>query len=67
VSRVLVRFVAPLQPEAADARSDARLLAAVDVRRTDAWVSTELSNLSGAKPFQDEIWRQRLRLSASQL
>ncbi|QHW30192.1 hypothetical protein GZH47_04590 [Paenibacillus rhizovicinus] len=67
VSRVLVRFVAPLQPESDDVRGDARLLAAVDVRRTDAWLSTELSNLSAAKPFQDEIWRRRLRLSASQL
>ncbi|NBD22589.1 hypothetical protein [Paenibacillus glycinis] len=67
VSRVLVRFVAPLGPEIEGVRSDVRLLAAVDVRRTDAWLSTELSNLSAAKPFQDEIWRQRLRLSASQL
>ncbi|MBO7744088.1 hypothetical protein I8J29_07785 [Paenibacillus sp. MWE-103] len=67
VSRVLVRFVAPLQPESDEARSDVRVVAAVDVRRTDAWLSTELSNLSAARPFQDEIWRQRLRLSGSQL
>ncbi|WP_219836528.1 hypothetical protein [Paenibacillus sp. R14(2021)] len=67
VSRVLVRFVTPLQPEADDVRSEVRLLAAVDVRRSDAWLSTELSNLSAAKPFQDEIWRKRLRLSVSQL
>ncbi|QHT60531.1 hypothetical protein GXP70_11695 [Paenibacillus lycopersici] len=67
VSRVLVRLVAPLQPAAGDVRADARMLAAVDVRRSDAWLSTDLSNLSAANPFQDEIWRQRLRLSSSRL
>ncbi|MBM7564484.1 hypothetical protein [Paenibacillus sacheonensis] len=67
VNRVLVRFVAPLQPQAEDVRSDVRMLAAVDVRRSDAWLATELSNLGAAKPFQEEIWRQRLRLSASPL
>lgn len=67
VKRVLVRLVAPLGGEAEDVRADIRLLAAVDVRRSDAWLSTDLSNLNAAKPFQDEIWRQRLRLSVSQL
>jgi hypothetical protein len=67
VNRVLVRFVAPMQPGMDAGREELRLLAAVDVRRSDAWLSTELSNLGTAKPFQDEIWRQRLRLSVSQL
>ncbi|MBP3964465.1 hypothetical protein [Paenibacillus lignilyticus] len=67
VSRVLVRFVTPMQPLNDEEIPVNRLLAAVDVRRSDTWLSTELSNLSAAEPFTDEIWRQRLRLSISQL
>ncbi|RAP76392.1 hypothetical protein [Paenibacillus montanisoli] len=67
VTRVLVRFVTPVELKNGEERPVNRLLAAVDIRRSDPWLSTELSNLSAAEPFIDEKWRQRLRLSVSQL
>lgn len=39
------------------------LLAAIDVRRSDEWLSEELQSLSSADPVHDEAWRQKLRLS----
>ncbi|AZN40714.1 hypothetical protein [Paenibacillus albus] len=67
VSRVLVRFVTPVRQSGASDESKLRLLAATDVRRTDSWLSTDLSKLNGVESFYDEIWRKRLRLSVSKL
>ncbi|WP_308639136.1 hypothetical protein [Paenibacillus silvisoli] len=67
VSRVLVRYVTPIKTKDDAERPESRLLAAVDIRRSDPWLSTELSNLSAAEPFIDEKWRLRLRLSVSQM
>lgn len=39
------------------------LLAAVDVRRSDDWLSQELQSMAYADPVHDEEWRRRLRLS----
>ncbi|MHA6483885.1 hypothetical protein ACX1C1_18500 [Paenibacillus sp. strain BS8-2] len=39
------------------------LLAAIDVRRSDEWLSEELIKLANADPVHDEVWRQRLRMS----
>ncbi len=56
VSRLLIRF--------AEREGERRtLLAALDVRRSDGWLSDELPSLSSADPVHDEAWRQRLRLS----
>lgn len=40
-----------------------RLLAAVDVRKTDSWLASELQLLRYADPVHDELWRNRLRVS----
>ncbi|OMF35165.1 hypothetical protein BK133_10645 [Paenibacillus sp. FSL H8-0548] len=56
VKRVLIRFV--------EMRPDGEvLLAAVDVRKTDEWLISEIGRLSGADPVHDELWRGRLRVS----
>ncbi|GBG12037.1 hypothetical protein PAT3040_06898 [Paenibacillus agaridevorans] len=39
------------------------LLAAIDLRRSDAWLEDELQSMAYADPVHDEVWRQRLRLS----
>ncbi|SEN24989.1 hypothetical protein [Paenibacillus sp. OV219] len=67
VSRVLVRFVTPVRQTGDSDETKLRLLAAADVRKTDSWLSTDLSKLNGAESFDDEIWRKRLRLSVSKL
>lgn len=67
VSRVLVRFVAPVRQSGDSDETKLRLLAAADVRRTDSWLSTDLSKLKGKESFFDENWRKRLRLSVSRL
>ncbi|REK77257.1 hypothetical protein [Paenibacillus paeoniae] len=56
VNRLLIRIV----QSDGDRR---RLLAAVDVRRGDAWLSSEWGELRHSDPVHDELWRQRLRLS----
>ncbi|MGO4373454.1 hypothetical protein [Paenibacillus sp. 2TAB19] len=56
VKRVLVRIVE-------DTPQEPRLLAAVDVRKTDSWLDTELDALRYADPVHDERWRKRLRVS----
>lgn len=56
VTRLLVRIT-----ERGEERRT--LLAAVDVRRSDKWLSEELQSLSSADPVHDEAWRQKLRLS----
>lgn len=56
VRRVLVRIVE-------DRGEQPRLLAAVDVRKTDSWLDTELDLLRYADPVHDELWRNRLRVS----
>ncbi|WP_141501043.1 hypothetical protein [Paenibacillus luteus] len=56
VGRVLVRFV--------EERPDGEvLLAAVDVRKTDEWLISDMNQLSQADPVHDELWRNRLRVS----
>ncbi|MDF2835536.1 MAG: hypothetical protein K0Q63_1176 [Paenibacillus sp.] len=56
VDRLLIRI--------AERDSEGRtLLAALDVRRSDAWLSDDLPSLASADPVHDEDWRQRLRLS----
>lgn len=40
-----------------------QLLAAVDIREGDPWLSGELEELHHSDPVHDEVWRQRLRLS----
>ncbi|MBB3154393.1 hypothetical protein FHS16_004475 [Paenibacillus endophyticus] len=56
VKRVLIRMVEKQQ-------DDAVLLAAVDVRKTDEWLISEMQHLSSADPVHDEQWRKRLRVS----
>ncbi|MDQ0058197.1 hypothetical protein [Paenibacillus harenae] len=56
VRRVLVRIVE-------DREEQPRLLAAVDVRKTDDWLDAELDLLRHADPVHDELWRNRLRVS----
>ncbi|MBB3109278.1 hypothetical protein FHS18_001330 [Paenibacillus phyllosphaerae] len=58
VNRLLVRFVAyPAVP------GPYKLQAAVDVRRTDSWLSKELAAVDGARPDEDSQWRQKLRMT----
>ncbi|UVI32386.1 hypothetical protein [Paenibacillus spongiae] len=61
VNRVLVRYIAEGDPTSEPGKL--LLQAAVDVRRTDPWIGTELSELDKAQPYTDYIWRQRLRMS----
>ncbi|BBH20998.1 hypothetical protein Back11_23430 [Paenibacillus baekrokdamisoli] len=64
VNRVLVRFVEPgLVNESG--YETTRFIAATDIRRTDSWLTTDLSKLGSSDPFTDIIWKQRLRLSIS--
>ena len=61
VNRVLVRFVTGPDPQSASQKMT--LYAAVDVRRSDTWIETDLSALDKAQPYTDPIWRQRLRMT----
>jgi len=75
INRVLVRFVVPVdtsasqseegQQASAAATRASRLVAAVDVRRTDSWLVEELRLLSRADPVSDFVWRERLRMTFS--
>jgi len=73
INRVLVRFVVPApasqpvdgQQTPATASRASRLVAAVDVRRTDSWLAEELPLLSRIDPFSDFVWRERLRMTFS--
>ncbi|MCR2803019.1 hypothetical protein [Paenibacillus soyae] len=56
VNRLLVRIVE-------NAEGEKRLLAAVDVRSSDAWLHGEEGGAVISDPVHDEVWRQRLRLS----
>lgn len=56
VKRVLIRIVE-------DRSNNMELLAAVDVRKTDTWIESELNLLSHADAIHDELWRKRLRVS----
>lgn len=56
VSRLLVRIV---QIDG----DEKRLLAAIDVRSSDAWLHEEPQEPGITNPVHDEAWRQRLRLS----
>ncbi|MCQ6558039.1 hypothetical protein [Paenibacillus mendelii] len=65
VNRVLVRFVADADPQFASQKTS--LYAAVDVRRSDTWIETDLSALDSAQPRTDSLWRQRLRMTFTPL
>ncbi|MFC5650817.1 hypothetical protein ACFPYJ_17210 [Paenibacillus solisilvae] len=65
VNRILVRFVGPDSQKAEGADGADRVIAAADVRRTDQWLATDLSKLGDSDPFQEIIWKQRLRLIIS--
>ncbi|REE94272.1 hypothetical protein A8990_10163 [Paenibacillus taihuensis] len=67
VSRLLVRFVTPVRQAGESDETKLQLIAASDVRKTDSWLSTDLSKLKGEESFFDENWRKRLRLSVSRL
>lgn len=73
VKRVLIRYMEPLQddsihgPDRENRPSKMRMLAAADVRYTDAWLMTELDNLNTSSPFTDSVWRGRLRLLFSDI
>jgi hypothetical protein len=56
IERLLVRI-----SESGEERKT--LLAAIDLRRSDAWLEDELQSMAYADPVHDEVWRQRLRLS----
>ena len=56
VKRVLIRI-------AENEVDGGRLMAAVDVRRTDSWLQQDLNLLKNANAVHNELWRQRLRLS----
>lgn len=73
VKRVLIRYMEPLQDDtlhggdSENQPSKMRMLAAADVRHTDAWLMTELDNLNTSSPFTDSVWRGRLRLLFSDI
>jgi len=56
VKRILIRII-EVQSE-----GDV-MLAAVDVRKTDDWLISELDQLAQADPVHDDLWRKRLRVS----
>ncbi|MFC4103731.1 hypothetical protein [Paenibacillus xanthanilyticus] len=59
VHRLLVRFVK------ADIGGGRRtsMQAAADIRRTDDWLASKLTEIGGARPDLDSVWRERLRMS----
>ncbi|TYP77768.1 hypothetical protein [Paenibacillus methanolicus] len=59
VNRLLVRFV---KADAAGGRSTV-MQAAADIRRTDEWLAGALTEVGGARPDLDPVWRERLRMS----
>ncbi len=65
VNRVLVRFVDPYTMQGDGSANTSRVIAAADVRRTDLWLSTDLSKLANSDPLEDILWKQRLRLIIS--
>ncbi|QAY66167.1 hypothetical protein [Paenibacillus protaetiae] len=58
VNRILLRYMDRTS------ESGRTLLFGSDVRRSDSWLQTERDKLP-ANPLQDELWRQRLRISLS--
>ncbi|WP_274651652.1 hypothetical protein [Paenibacillus humicola] len=64
VSRVLLRIVEPMAvQQGAPVQPSYRLLAAVDVRRTDGWLPADLSRVGDANPVADAAWRAKLRMT----
>jgi hypothetical protein len=64
VRRLLVRFEAAGEREHEGRRE---LLLAADVRRSDSWIADDWTGLADADLGQDEIWRERLRITATRL
>lgn len=56
VKRVLIRIVE-------DRPDGTALLAAVDVRKSDSWLLSDMDALAHADPVHDELWRKRMRVS----
>lgn len=56
VKRVLIRMLE-------DRSEGTVLLAAVDVRKTDSWLISDMDVLKHADPVHDELWRKRLRVN----
>lgn len=59
VNRLLVRFV---KADAGGGRANV-MRAAADIRKTDEWLASYLSEVGSARPDLDPAWRGRLRMS----
>ncbi|MFB9329573.1 hypothetical protein ACFFSY_26860 [Paenibacillus aurantiacus] len=63
VNRLLIRFVKSA-PAGSDAVGRSMVMqAAADIRKTDEWLASALSEIGGARPDLDPVWRDRLRMS----
>lgn len=64
VNRLIIRFKAQEQEEQGG-NTNTRMLFAMDVRRSDSWLQSQINHLEAVDPLAQPLWKKRLRLNFS--